>query len=71
MASIIDLKVKIGSSSSVMHTLPCAIDSASPVISWELPQGIEQKRFNVKINSVNNKGLFIDGQVLSSQTSFQ
>ena len=47
MASIIDLKVKIGSSSSVMHALPCAIDSASPVISWELPQGIEQKRFNV------------------------
>lgn len=71
MASIIDLKVKIGNSSSVMNSLPCAIDSASPVISWELPPGIEQKRFNVKISPVHNKGLFIDGAVQSSQTSFQ
>ena len=71
MADIIDLKVKIGSSSSTMNSLPCAIDSPSPIISWVLPSGIAQKRFNVRIKPVNNSGLFINGSLTSSQTTFQ
>ena len=71
MADIIDLKVKIGSSSSTMNSLPCAIDSPSPIISWVLPSGIVQKRFNVRIKPVNNSGLFINGSLTSSQTTFQ
>lgn len=71
MASIIDLRVKIGNSASMMHSLPCAIDGPSPIISWELPDGISQQRFNIRISPVNNTGLFINGSLTSSQTTFQ
>ena len=71
MARIIDLKVKIGSSASNMNLLPCAISVANPIISWQLPNDIYQKRFNVKISPVNNSGLYVHGQTLSSQTIYQ
>lgn len=71
MADIIDLKVKVGNSSSNMSSLPCAIDTPTPIISWELPSNIKQQRFNIRIRPVNNAGLFINGSLLSSQTTFQ
>ena len=71
MATIIDLKVKIGNSSSMMHELPCAIDSPSPIISWEPPSWFDQKRFNIRIQPVDGSGLFINGSLESSQTTFQ
>lgn len=71
MPSIVDLNVKIGSSSSNMSSLPCAINTPMPIISWELPNNIKQERFNIRIKPVNNNGLFINGSLVSSQTTFQ
>lgn len=71
MANIIDLKVKIGSSPSLMSSLPCAIDSATPIISWELPDGINQKRFNVRIKSIGTDGEVRAGSTQSSATFYQ
>lgn len=71
MADIIDLKVMIGNSSSNMSSLPCAIDTPTPIISWELPSDIKQQRFNIRIRPVHNAGLFINGSLLSTQTTFQ
>ena len=70
-ATILDLKVKIGNSSMYLNSCPCVVDSPTPIVTWTLPQGINQVRYNVKITAVEGGGLFINGSQTGSNTSFQ
>lgn len=74
MSTIVDLKVKIGSSSFLLNSLPCVVDSSTPIISWEIPDSlssVDQARFNIKITALEGDGLFINGSRESSDKSFQ
>ena len=73
MADIINIRIAVGNSSSSVKTCPTVVTSATPIISWELPDGIDQKRFNIKIKSLEpeQNGLFILGEQISRDTIFQ
>jgi hypothetical protein len=67
----IDLQLQIGNNLSSLKNCPCAISSPSPIISWTLPSGVLQSRYNIKVTPLEGTGLFINGSEYGSQTFFQ
>ncbi|MCK9279259.1 MAG: hypothetical protein M0P71_01335 [Melioribacteraceae bacterium] len=72
MATVIDLKVKVGNDISSGKYCPNIIATSTPVFTWTLPENITQKRYNIKIENIDNgDGLFILGEVSSSDNFFE
>lgn len=73
MASIIRPVITIGDSSEKLRQCPTVTDCASPFISWTLPEGVKQRRFNLKIecDEPGKIGYFSSGEIVSEAQSFQ
>ncbi|MGQ4893427.1 MAG: hypothetical protein ACP6IQ_02240 [Candidatus Njordarchaeia archaeon] len=73
MAQIINISIKVGESQTFTRSCPTVTASDTPVFTWTLPEGITQRRFNIKIKCLesNKSGLYISGEKISEQTSFQ
>lgn len=71
MSSTIDIKIKAGNTQGNTAFLPTVINENTPYISWVLPPGIVQKRFNLRMKSLNTFAEFISGETKSSNTFIQ
>lgn len=71
MATVLDLNMEAGPDINFMKRCPVAVSSGTPMFRWTLPAGIVQRRFNIRISSIESGGLFILGEQVSSETLFQ
>ena len=71
MITQIPIKIKIGNSQLQVQDCPTVVSVGTPFISWELPAGVEQRRFNLRMKSLNTFAEFIYGETASINTSVQ
>ena len=67
------LNVYAGASLQLTRLCPTVIDTTTPVFTWTLPEGVVQRRFNVRIQSEEDgkTGLYIAGIHISSDQYLQ
>ena len=71
MPTSITMTIKIGAKLSSLKKLPTVLTAGQPYITWSLPDGITQKRFNIKFNNPSTGAYYISGETVSSDSSFQ
>ena len=73
MASFIETTMFVGSTAADTEQLPYVVDDATPYFEWTLPEGVVQRRFNIKLEcrEPDSDALFILGETVSSENTWQ
>jgi hypothetical protein len=72
MATLLNLNLRIGNTPASMRTFPTVLTSKTPYLTWTLPPGVVQRRYNLRFVSREASGsLYIHGEQVSSATTFQ
>ena len=71
MALILPIEISIGNDPANLEQCPTILTNSTPYISWKLPTGILQQRYNIKMRCITTNATFISGAISSNSQGHQ